>query len=55
MVLIALYSVLAYYVLTQLSRVKDPYMKVLGVGLISVIIIQMFVNIGVNIRILPAT
>lgn len=54
-ILISLYAVLAYYVLTQLSYVKDPYMRVLGVGLISIIIIQMFVNIGVNIRILPAT
>jgi cell division protein FtsW (lipid II flippase) len=34
---------------------KDQYSKILGIGLISLILIQAFVNIGVNIAILPNT
>lgn len=34
---------------------RDQYSKILGIGLISLILIQAFVNIGVNIALLPNT
>jgi cell division protein FtsW (lipid II flippase) len=45
MVLLSLYFYLAYYFLTHLRYVKDDYSKVIGVGIISLIMIQVFVNI----------
>jgi len=55
MVLLWLYFYLCYYFLTNLYSVKDPYIKTLWVWIISLIIIQMFVNIGVNLKIMPNT
>jgi len=55
LVLLALYFYLCYYFLTHLYRIKDPHLKTLWVGIISLIIIQMFVNIGVNLKIMPNT
>jgi cell division protein FtsW len=55
MVLLSLYFYLCYYFLTNLYMVKDPYVRTVGVGIISLIIIQMFVNIGVNLKIMPNT
>jgi cell division protein FtsW len=55
MVLIWLYLYLAFYFLKHLPRVKDDYPRVLGVGLISLIMIQAFINIWVNTKILPNT
>lgn len=53
--LLALYFYLARYVLTHLYRVKDPYLKQIAIWIISLIIVQMFVNIGVNLKIMPNT
>lgn len=53
--LLFLYWFLAYAVLKDLHLIKDPYMRLLAVWIISLIIIQVFVNIGVNIKILPNT
>lgn len=55
MVLLWLYFYLAFYFLRNLSKVKDDYHKTLWVGLISLIMIQAFINIWVNIKILPNT
>jgi cell division protein FtsW (lipid II flippase) len=38
-----------------LRYVKDDYSKVIGVGIISLIMIQVFVNIWVNVKIMPNT
>jgi cell division protein FtsW len=54
-VLLALYFYLCRYTLTHLSYSREQYSKLMGVGIISLIIIQMFVNIGVNLKILPNT
>ena len=54
-VLLTLYFLLAYHFIVRLSSVSDPYLKLLGVGLISTIIIQSFINIGVNTNIVPLT
>ena len=54
-ILLTLYFLLAYHFIVRLSSVSDPYLKLLGVGLISTIIIQSFINIGVNTNIVPLT
>lgn len=55
MVLLTLYFFLAYKFIKRLPDTKDEYAKTLGAGIISLIIIQMFVNIWVNIKLLPLT
>lgn len=55
MLLFALYMGLFFTVLKQLSQVRDPQLKTLAVGIISLIIIQVFVHVGVNVEILPNT
>jgi cell division protein FtsW len=54
-ILLWLYFYLAYYFLSRLRHVKDEYFKMIWVWIISLIMIQAFVNIGVNIKILPNT
>lgn len=44
MVLLSLYFFLAYKFIKRLPDIKDDYAKNLGAGVISLIIIQMFVN-----------
>ncbi len=53
--LLSMYFYLAYYFLSHLRNIKDDYNKIVWVWLISLIIIQAFVNIWVNIKILPNT
>lgn len=55
MVLLSLYFFLAYKFIKRLPEIKDEYSKNLWAGIISLLIIQMFVNIGVNIQLLPLT
>lgn len=55
MALLALYFYLFYYFLSRLHYVKDPYNKMIWVWIISLIIVQVFVNIWVNLKILPNT
>jgi len=54
-VLLSLYFYLAWYVLVHLHRVRNPYLKLIAVGIISLIVVQMFVNLGVNLKIMPNT
>ncbi|UFX82640.1 FtsW/RodA/SpoVE family cell cycle protein [Candidatus Absconditicoccus praedator] len=54
-ILLTLYFLLSYFFLKNLRYVKNEYFRVLGVGIISLIMIQAFVNIGVNVNILPLT
>lgn len=55
MLLLALYFYLAYYFLSRLQNIRNEHNKLIWVGIISLIIIQAFVNIGVNIKIMPNT
>lgn len=55
LLLLFLYSYIAYVFLRELPKVKDDYTRIFGVWIIATIIMQMFVNIGVNIKILPLT
>lgn len=54
-VLLSLYFLLCRYAVQAIKNVKDIYWKHVGVWLISLIIIQIFVNIGVNTALLPTT
>ncbi|EKD25432.1 MAG: hypothetical protein ACD_80C00058G0007, partial [uncultured bacterium (gcode 4)] len=55
MFLFALYLYIAYYFLTRLRNIKDDHAKMLGIGILSLIMVQAFVNIWVNVKILPNT
>ena len=54
-ILIALYFFLMYYVLTRLKWVNDDYGKLIAIWLLSLIILQAFINMWVNLKILPNT
>ena len=53
--LIILYIWMFWYVLKHLQKVNDPQLKLIGVWIISIIIIQTLVNMWVNVKILPTT
>lgn len=55
MLLFALYIWMFILVLKRIPYIKDPQMKVLAIWLISLIVVQVFVHVGVNIEILPNT
>lgn len=55
MLLLALYAGIFFYVLRRLPKIRDPYSRVIAVGVLSLIMVQAFVNMGVNLRILPNT
>ena len=53
--LIALYVRMFWYVLSHLRKVNDPQMKLIWVWIISLIMVQTFVNMWVNVSIIPTT
>lgn len=53
--LLFLYFWLAYYFLQRLMYEKDEYYRNLWVWIISLIMVQVFVHIGVNTKLLPLT
>ena len=55
MVLIWLYIWMFRYVLKHLQKVSDPQLKLIWVWIISLIIVQTFVNMWVNVQIIPTT
>ncbi len=55
LVLLGLYSALVYYTVIRIHLVKDNYFKLISIWLISLIIVEVFVHIGVNIQLLPNT
>lgn len=55
MVLLWLYLYIAYYFLTRIRNIKDDHQKMIGIGILSLILVQAFVNIWVNVKILPNT
>ena len=54
-ILIGLYFYLMFYVVTRLKGVNDEYGKVIAIWLLSLIILQAFINMWVNLKILPNT
>jgi len=55
LLLVVLYCWLFFYFLKHLQHIKDPQSRMIGVGIVSLLMVQAFVNIGVNIQILPST
>jgi cell division protein FtsW len=55
LILFSLYGALIYFTVTKISAVRDQYFKLISVGLLSMIIVEVFVHIGVNTQLLPNT
>lgn len=55
MLLIGLYVYIGYYFMSRIRYIKDDHKKIIGIGILALILVQAFVNIGVNIKILPNT
>ena len=53
--IVILFLFIAYKVLNKVFSEQEEFLKLALVGLVSLLIIQMFVHIGVNIRLLPTT
>ena len=49
------YLVLSYKVIQKINFVKDNNIKLILIGSISIILLQSFIHVGVNIRLLPTT
>ena len=55
MLLIALYVWMFWYVLKHIQKVNDPQLKLIWIWIISLIIVQTFVNMWVNVQLIPTT
>ena len=53
--ILIIFFLVCYRVLSKVFSEKDEFLKLSLIGLISLIIIQAFIHIGVNIRLLPTT
>ena len=53
--IVILFMLVGYKVLNKVFLEKDEFVKLALVGLISLLIIQTFIHIGVNTRLLPTT
>ena len=55
LVIVILFLLIGYKVLNRLFLETDEFLKLSLIGLVSLLIIQTFIHIGVNIRLLPTT
>jgi cell division protein FtsW len=53
--IVMIFILILYRVLQKVFSGKDEFIKLTLVGLVSILIIQMFIHIGVNIRLFPTT
>jgi len=53
--IVALFFFISYKVINKVFSEQDEFIKLAIVGLISLLIIQTFIHIGVNIRLIPTT
>ena len=53
--IVIIFLLIAYKVLNKIFLEKDEFIKLALSGLVSLLIIQAFIHIGVNIRLLPTT
>ena len=53
--IIFLYLFLSYKVIKKIYQIKDHNIKLILVGTISIILLQSFIHVGVNVRLLPTT
>lgn len=52
--IISLYAVICLRALMRLTRERDPFVRLAGVGLVAMISAQAMINMGVAVRLLPA-
>jgi cell division protein FtsW len=52
--IIALFMILTLRALYRLARERDNFIRLAGTGLVSLIAVQAFINLGVAVRLLPA-
>jgi cell division protein FtsW len=52
--IIALFATITIRALFRLMRERDPFIRLAGTGLVSLLALQAFVNMGVAVRLLPA-
>ena len=50
-----IYLVLSYKVIQKIKVVKDHNIKLILIGSVSIILVQSFIHVGVNIQLLPTT
>lgn len=55
LILLGLYGALIWYTLIKVPAQRDEHMRLVSIWLLSLIIVQAFVNISVNIKLLPNT
>jgi cell division protein FtsW len=55
LLLFSLYGALIYYSVIEIPKVRDQYFKLISIWLISLIVVEVFVHVGVNIQLLPNT
>ena len=54
-IIILLYLVFAYKIIQKINLIKHEKIKLILIGCVSLVLLQTFVHIGVNIRLLPTT
>ncbi|GAA5067215.1 putative lipid II flippase FtsW [Roseibacterium beibuensis] len=54
LIIIALYAGIAMRSFFRLMRERDPFIRLAGTGLVSLLTLQAFINMGVAVRLLPA-
>lgn len=53
--IILLYLFFSYRVIKKINSIDNSNFKLILIGCITIILVQMFIHVGVNIRILPTT
>ena len=53
--IVLIYLVLSYKVIQKIKVVKDHNIKLILIGSISIILVQSFIHVGVNVQLLPTT
>ncbi|MEL6583051.1 MAG: putative peptidoglycan glycosyltransferase FtsW [Pseudomonadota bacterium] len=53
LIVVALFATIAVRALWRLRREKDPFIRIAGAGLVTLVAVQAFINIGVSARLLP--
>ena len=53
--IVIIFLFIGYKVLNRVLLVKDEFIKLALIGLVSLLVAQVFIHIGVNIRLLPTT
>ena len=53
--LFTMYFLFAYFCMVKIPGLRSMHMKMVAIGILSLILVQMFINLGVNLKLLPNT